>query len=126
MKPSHDGISIGVCVALLSGALIAPAVAAPIAPESTAMRPGPVRNLTVKVINRKCFRLNWQTPFSTNGSQYLVRVRGANTPPSYDFRSSTWKTKLRVCGLPENSYTAWVRQLGGAWTYESFDLGNPW
>lgn len=125
MVPIHGGVATAAAIALLTSGLLA-AQAEAVSPETATMRPGPVRNLTVTVLSKRCFRLKWQTPNGANGSQYLVRVRGANTPPSYDFRSTTWKKNLKVCGLPSNSYTAGVRQLGGVWTYESFDLGNPW
>ena len=125
MSVARGSATAAIALALVIPGLLSSPVGAS-SPESVQMKPGPVRNLTVTVLNKRCFRLKWQTPYGANGSQYLVRVRGANTPPSYDFRSTTWKKRLKVCGLPENSYAAWVRQLGGVWTYEPFDLGNPW
>ncbi len=88
-------------------------------------RPGAVRNLTVKVLNDRCFRIRWEAPDGSRGYQYQIKVGGANTRPNQAFRSQTFRTKLKVCGLPENAYTAFVRELGGLWTYESFTLGNP-
>ena len=111
--------SLLLAVATVTGLTAQPSAAlAPIKVEAP-------RQLKVTKLGGLCFRLSWKPPYNSRGYQYQIRIHGANTPDNYDFRSSTFKTRLKICGLPENYYTANVRELGGYWRWRSFKLGSP-
>ncbi len=108
--------------------LIAVVVGLSASQPSAALGPSKVeapRQLQITKLSGLCFRLSWKAPSDSRGYQYQVRIHGANTPNNYDFRSSTFRTRLKICGLPENYYTANVRELGGYWRWRSFKLGSP-
>lgn len=85
---------------------------------------GPVRNLRVQKLPRKCFVIRWNPPSNSRGYQYSIKARGSNTA-SADFRSTTFRTRRMVCGLPTNYYGISVREVDGPWTTVSYTVGNP-